>query len=85
MNTLAGNLTINESAQTVAVQHFDSLIDSLVTRWNPERQRVAPMSARSMALMGFRCPADSLVGAPPYIGQLVATNESDLPAVRDQS
>lgn len=65
MQSLISNLTINESVKTVDIHGFDSLIDSLVTRWKPERHPVTLLSARSMALSGYGCPADSLVDDHP--------------------
>lgn len=85
MNTLIAVSYTNATNKTVGVQHFDALIDALVTCWKPERQRVAPMSARSMALMGFRCPASDALVVSPIYRQRVATNASALPAVREQS
>jgi hypothetical protein len=72
----------NATNETVAAQGFDAFIDALVTSWKPERQRVAPMSARSMALMGFRCPASDALMVSPYIGNASRPTRRHLPAVR---
>lgn len=67
----------NASAEIHTYQRFDALIDALMTRWKTDRQRVVPLSARSMALRGFRCPAsDALMVSPPVRGNALCPSRA---------
>lgn len=81
MNALNDACATNASPANGFALTFHALIDALVSRWKPERQRVAPLSARSMALKGFRCPARDALMLSPYRGNASRPTRR-LPAVR---